>query len=277
MEPLDMISHFCAQFYAQLDNLRRQTDDLKKSKPHSILAQKEKELYDSTVVQPIEEEANRLRMLEVDGTFMWNILSVRQRLQSSDRLSKASLVELLEQIYQTFYLKLMELKFAYIPVPNDKYFESDELFGAQVYDKFLEARDEVKDSGNAFAAGLYTACVFHTARVLEHGLRAIAEKMNVQLTDKNQPIPLEFGDWNKVLDQIRNKIDAARKLPNNPAKADLITRYSEAMERLTWAKDQWRNDISHTRTRHTKDGAKDILDRTQELMKFLAGTLEMQW
>src|SRR5208282_5491043 len=116
----------------------------------------------------------------------------------SEELSKAALKELLEQIYQTFYLKLDQMKFAYIPAPNDKYFERDDMFGAKVYDRFPPARDDIKDAGNCYAASLYTACVFHLMRVAELGLRAIADKVGAEITHSGQAIPLEYGDWNKV-------------------------------------------------------------------------------
>jgi hypothetical protein len=274
----EMISHFCAMFYAQFDNLRKEIELLQKSEqPHAILSQGEKERFDTAVVQPMEGEATRLQMLDVDETFIWNLLSLRRRLQDSEELSKAALKELLEQVHQTFYVRLSQLTFVYVPAPNDKYFEQDEMFGAKVYDRFPLARDDIKDAGNCYAVFLYTACVFHLMRVAELGLRAIADKVGAEITHNGQAIPLEYGDWNKVIEKIATKITAARKTVNPAEKEKIIGRYSEANDRLIRVRDQWRNDISHTRTRFNEPETRGILERIKELMIFLANTLELEW
>lgn len=277
-----MIQHFCTLFYALFDSLKNEIDELQQSKkPHSYLSQKEKERLDHTLLEGLERALWTMDRPREDDTpdtsIRFQIALVRHRLERNEKISRAVMVELLRPIFTNLYLKFSDLKFAYIPPPNDKYFEHEHLFGLKVYDNISEARDEIKDVGNAFAAGLYTACVFHLTRVLEHGLRAIANAMGVTITDKKQPIPLEYGDWHKVLEQIDGKIKQARLLPNNAIKSELIKRYSEASERLSWAKDQWRNDIAHTRTRFSEDEAKGILDRVRGLMEFLGNTLEMQW
>jgi len=118
-----------------------------------------------------------------------------------------------ERLSDTVRVELKERKFAFIPPPYDKYFEKEQLFGETVFEVFEAARDDVKDAGNALAASLPTASVYHLMRVAEHGLRRLAKKLHVALTHSGKPMPIEFGDWDKVITGIRNEIVNARKLP----------------------------------------------------------------
>jgi hypothetical protein len=269
-----MIHHFCVHTYATLDRVRQEIGWLEQSKVQ-FLSQAEKERIDTTTISVLDGEAQRLGFMEIAPTLMFNILSLSQRLRDGDKLAPQAVRELLNSIWQGFYLTLSDLRFAYIPPPNSKYFEQDELFGAKVYNRLPSARVDIKDAGNCYAGSLYTACVFHLMRVAEHGLRAIADKLGVEVSDKKQPIPLEYGDWNKVIGAISNEIKKARTLPNNTAKEELLKRYSEGNDRILRARDIWRNNVSHTRTVFSESEARDALDRIKELMQFVGETLEM--
>jgi hypothetical protein len=272
-----MIEHTCMHFCALYESLGTEIDKLSTEEPQSIINSKDKKRLDHRLMEPLEHEFIKLNFVETANHIYGELVGIRDRLEHGSDLNAATLLEKMRALQRLIVQKMMELKFAYIPSPNDKYFEQQYLFGEKVDLRLEEARQEIKDSGNCFAAELYTACVFHLIRILEHGLRSIANATNVVITDKKQVIPLEYGDWNKVLDAIDGKITAARALPNNAAKGDLIKRYSEASDRLMWARDQWRNDIAHTRTRFSLDGAKDVFERTKSLMQFLAETLDKPW
>ena len=50
-------------------------------------------------------------------------------------------------------------------------------------------------------------------------LRAVAKKFHVRLTHKGKNDPIEFADWEKVINGIKNKISSARALAHG-AKRD---------------------------------------------------------
>jgi hypothetical protein len=50
-------------------------------------------------------------------------------------------------------------------------------------------------------------------RVAEFGLRNIARKVGVRLTDKHKPQPIEYATWDKVITAIKNKHTAAHAMP----------------------------------------------------------------
>lgn len=277
-----MISHFCAMCYAQFDKLKREIEDLDTlKKPDAVLSDEEKQYFEQTVFSPLDGALRRLKINEVDETFMLTVVSFRARLSKDNPLTRSALREMLINIYQTFYTKLSDFKFAFVPPPNDKYFQNDNLFGSKVYDIFPEAREDIEDAGNCFALDLHTACVFHCMRVAEFGMRRLAVTLNATLKDKGKVIPLEFGDWNKVITEINNEIsdrvEAARKLANDSAKDELLKRYQHAADRIERMKDVWRNDICHTRSRADHLVSRMAFERVRDLMQFLGDTLGYQW
>src|SRR3989442_11988820 len=82
--------------------------------------------------------------------------------------------EQLQGLYVDALLDLKEITFAYIPQPEAKYFSQEALFGEMVYQTFPDARDDIKQSGNAIALDMGTAAVFHLMRAAERGIRVLA-------------------------------------------------------------------------------------------------------
>jgi hypothetical protein len=167
--------------------------------------------------------------------------------------------------------------FLYIPESRDEYLQKNQLFGKTVYQTFPHARAELTYAGNAFAFELYTACVFHLMRVAEHGLRALARRLSVKVTSKNQLIPLEYADWNQVITGIKNKITGARVLPNNAKKQAQLEKYSDAADHCEYMKDIWRNTTSHARRPYAKTEAMLAMDRVKHFMQFLSVSLRGRW
>jgi hypothetical protein len=174
-----------------------------------------------------------------------------------------------EQLRDDIVLELSCRKFAFIPPPNDQYFGQDKLFGAEVYEMFPDARADVKDAGDCLAASLPTACIYHLMRVAEHGLRRLAKKLRVGLTHTGKPMPIEFGEWDKVITAIRNKIADARKLPSGPKRQAKFEGYSNAADHCEYTKDIWRNNASHTRKPYKDAEAVNALERVRDFMQFL--------
>lgn len=195
-------------------------------------------------------------------------------LSDDNFVSPQAMTKALELFRQDFIMELVKRKFAYIPPPNDQYFEQECLFGDTVNVAFPGARQDIKDAGNCIAASLDTAAVFHLMRVAEHGLRALARRLRVRIRHKGQPCPLELGDWEQVITEIRNKIAAIRQLPKgSKQRKEKLELYSDAADHCTFMKDIWRNNMSHTRNAYKQSEAIAILERVCDFMQFLGRSL----
>jgi hypothetical protein len=195
-------------------------------------------------------------------------------LASGATLSTETMVRELEGIKTSFHIALQKVKFAQIPAPDDRYFENEKLFGDAVFNSFEEARQDIKDSGNCLAASLYTACVFHLMRVSEFGLRRLARKLKVKLTDKQKMQPLEYAVWDKVITAIHTNIEAQKRSAAGPKKQAELSKFSEAGHHCTFMKNIWRNDVSHTRKPYIRDEALSAFARVNGFMRFLGSALE---
>jgi hypothetical protein len=191
-------------------------------------------------------------------------------LDNGTQFSAETLVRELNGLRTSFHVALQTAKFAYLPAPDAKYFEDEKLFGDEVFAVFDDARQDVRDTGNCLAFGLYTACVFHLMRISEFGLRRLARRLGVRLTDKSQPQPLEYAVWDKVIKAVHSKLEDARKLPAGPKRQLRLTRFAEAGDHCTFMKDIWRNSVSHARRPYDRDEALAAFDRVRDFMKFLA-------
>jgi hypothetical protein len=104
-------------------------------------------------------------------------------------------------------------------------------------------------------------------RVCEYGLRAVAVKLEVELTDKGMPQPIEFAVWDKTITACRNKISEIRKLPSGTQKHEELQLDTDIADRAEYIKDLWRNDVSHARRRYQQIEALGVLERVRGFME----------
>jgi hypothetical protein len=196
-----------------------------------------------------------------------------QLLDDKNNWTADRLLDAVKEFRRDVDVELKKRRFALLNSPNDEYFEQEKLFGDAVYKKLPKARADIKDAGNAFATELYTSAVFHLMRVGEYGLRSIAQRLGVTISDKGEKIPLEYGDWNKVITAIRNKLDEGRKMAGNAKKQAFLAYHSDGLERCAALKDLYRNEVSHTRKRYNQGEALAVMQRVRDLMQLLARPL----
>jgi len=163
-------------------------------------------------------------------------------------------------------------KFMYIPREDALYWNNLNLFGVDFGTIFpIEAMFELGELGKCFAASRATACVFHCMRVAEYGLRILARRVGVKLTDKGKPQPIEYGTWDKVIKATRNKIAETREKPLGPRKEKALQFYSKAADACEYMKDIWRNEISHSRHRfYTRGETLGVIERVRMFVEAIA-------
>jgi HEPN domain-containing protein len=134
---------------------------------------------------------------------------------------------------------------------------------------FPSASEELVAAGNGLTASLYTACVFHSMRAAEIGLRALGNELGVSFPDK----PIELAEWANILDQAESKIVAMKALPRGTEKDEQLHFYSQAALQFRYFKDAWRVRVSHARENYEEAAAIRVFNHTMEFFETLATRL----
>ena len=167
----------------------------------------------------------------------------------------------LETLFFSFTAELRKNAFFRIATDKEKYFERDDLFGADVSRAFTKCVDEVRNAGNCYALEQYEASAFHSMRVLERGLRALAAKFGV---------PFNNATWNTVIEQTEKQI---RKMDSGFGPDWKVQQkfYAQAATHFMFLKDAWRNHIMHVDdTPYDAGRAFSVLDHVRQFMQALA-------
>ena len=109
-------------------------------------------------------------------------------------------------------------------------------------------------------------------RVTEYGLRWLARRLKVRLTDKGRRQPLEYADWQKVITECQNQLRTTRQLAKGPKRQERLAKYSRAADHCDYMREIWRNDVSHTRRAYRGTEAEAVIQRVREFMQFLASS-----
>jgi hypothetical protein len=201
------------------------------------------------------------------------VTNIRQKLTDGDCKTYQQYLDQVDILDELTGNEIEGMVFGFIPKDHGSYFQQDALFGVDVNEKIHGAKDDIREAGNCYAHGTYTACVYHLMRVSEFGLRRVAQKLRIKLTDKGKPILVEFATWDKVITGCKNKITAIRLLSAGPKRQAQLELYSDAADHCLFMKDIWRNNASHTRKPYSQAEALAVMGRVRDFMKFLAANV----
>lgn len=166
--------------------------------------------------------------------------------------------------------EMRERKFFSIPEMSAQVFDDPYPMCKEVSEAFPKAQYDIKEAYNCLVLDRHTAAVFHAMRVAEHGLRDLAKSLQIKLTHNKKPLPIEYATWDKVITEIKNRINAVRSQPHGNLRQKKLNYYSDMADRCLYMKDLWRNDVMHSRMAYNKDEAAGALRRVSEFMKLLA-------
>jgi hypothetical protein len=173
----------------------------------------------------------------------------------------------LEVIIDAIQSELSDRLFLFVPPHRAKYYEI--VFQSIISSNFPMVTKELVASGNALAAALYTASVFHSMRAAEIGMRCLGKVLNVSFPNK----PIELADWHNILEQADSKIAEMKKLPSGAAKDEELKFYSQAAVQFRYFKDAWRVRVSHARETYEERAAIRVFDHTVEFFEVLSTRL----
>jgi hypothetical protein len=123
---------------------------------------------------------------------------------------------------------------------------------------FPSAEEELREAGKCFAFGRFTACVFHSMRVLEFGLASLATALNVRITNPN---------WHQVLIACENEIKTL-SAHGPDSKANEMFYNTAALEFRHFK--PLRNDTAHSRKLYSESEARTVLDHVASFMRHLS-------
>ena len=167
------------------------------------------------------------------------------------------------QLGYTFTGEISRNLFLQVPIDREQFYEQPQLFGELISKNFPKADSDVRSAGNCYATENATACVFHSMRVLEQGLHALAHALGVALTPESE-------QWKNVIDQIESKIKSIEQTPKSGDKTAKLEFYSKAAIHFRYFKDAWRNHVSHARRTYQDNEAFQILKHVEQFMQELA-------
>jgi len=136
-----------------------------------------------------------------------------------------------------------------------------------IFDAFPSSRTEVEEGLDCYALGHPTAAVFHMMRVAELGMRALARERQVTFPKH----PLEWADWQNILDQTEAKAKAAtNSMSRGPPKDAALAFYNGAIAHLHALKDMYRNSVMHMRRTYDDLDAQRAIGQVRDFMTGLS-------
>jgi hypothetical protein len=143
---------------------------------------------------------------------------------------------------------------------------------AKCISSFPATQVEIFSAIDCYALGHNTASVFHSMRIAEHGLRALARERRIRLP-KDKPV--EWGTWQDILKEIGKEVIAiGQTKPAGATKDAALSFYSGALADLTGFKDEYRNLVMHVRADHDEYQALRALTDVHGFMERLAAKID---
>lgn len=131
--------------------------------------------------------------------------------------------------------------------------------------KFPSTEPDIRGAVDCWALGHGTAAVFHSMRILEYGIAALA---------KNVGRDPGMQNWQNLIDQIESEIRSLGKtLPAGIEKSERLRFLSEAAKEMVYFKDGWRNYVSHNRATYDQYQARSVIEHTRSFMMALSEKL----
>lgn len=173
-------------------------------------------------------------------------------------------------LHEAIHAELCYRRFAFVTTEKSLLHDKFASHWDGIWKKFPEAKEDSQRAIDCYALEQNTACVFHLMRVAELGLREIARKVGVKLTDKGKQMAVEFATWDKVINAIKSKLTVAHSLSRGTRKSERLRFYSDAADQCTYFRDMWRNDVAHARKHYNDGEALGVMIRVREFMQLLS-------
>lgn len=174
--------------------------------------------------------------------------------------------EELHLLFKCVEKELGKLMFLLMPDDRKVFYEKPDLLTDRAKDAFPLAHEELQRAANAYALGLNTACVFHSMRSLEHGLRALARTPELNVTFARD---IEIENWKTILQEIEAKVKAMGNTPASLTRERDLEFFAGATAQFWHFKDAWRNHVAHSRAVYEQPQALRVLNHVCEFLEHI--------
>lgn len=202
---------------------------------------------------------------EVSKSLRNQFARLRGSIETATWDNRESVTNLCVEFVHSLTDGLGENVFLYIKSDRRTFYEQPEPpFGPQVEDLFPNAKLDISHAARCIAFDEWTACVFHLMRVLEHGLRYVANDIGLTMS------PELDEQWKTLIDRMLSEISKLEGKPKTPEKAEQLKFYSTVGLDLRNFKNAWRNDVSHSRETYDERQAMAVWDQVRRFMQAIA-------
>lgn len=194
-----------------------------------------------------------------------HIRRIVQQLDHNEQLTFAVLARETQQLRVRIQDDLEGRLFFFVSDDAARFYGQADLFGAEVSAKFPDARPDIEEAGNCLALGRSTACVLLLMRVLEVGVKTLAEHPKITYVPGHRET---MGQVAAAIEQRANALPSTN--PHEHEEKAVLQRAAVHYRAVTGA---WRNPNMHTTASYTADQARVILDHVGAFMRSLAELL----
>ena len=160
--------------------------------------------------------------------------------------------------------------FFHIPTDRAKYYDQDSRWinsKRQFLMSFPEATYELNRAGDCYAFGEYTACVFHSMRAAEIGLRTFALYPFLEIVLDE---PIDQMGWAKIIRKIEKAIELKVQTPKTQERDEELRYCSEAAAQFRYFNLGWRVFSAHARQIYEESKALRIMEAVIAFLESLA-------
>jgi hypothetical protein len=151
--------------------------------------------------------------------------------------------------------------FLHVNADRSQFYNQSELFGQEIARKLAKINGDITDAGTCYAFGLYTACVFHLMRVMEHCVQGFGKKLNVTAVD------ISKENWHQIMIHVHKNIEALPGGAKATARQNKKKRdFAMAASRLDYVRIAWRNDVMHPKATYDEREALEVLNSVKAFL-----------
>ena len=141
-----------------------------------------------------------------------------------------------------------------------------------IWQRFPSAKTDCQEAVYCYVLERNIASIFHSMRVAEIGLRALARRMRVKLPKGKK---LEWAEWQMILREMSKKTEnIGQSVRAGPYKDEVLEFYNGAIGQFTGFKDEFRNQVMHVRKTYDEFDAERSLTRVRDFMDKLADKID---
>lgn len=153
----------------------------------------------------------------------------------------------------------------YVPAPDAHAYREPFIGWTAALERFPEIALDVEEAVKCLALHRHTAAVFHAMRVLEHGLRALADRLG---------LPFDEANWGAIIDRVLKAVAAINCNSHGTSWRETQRTLAEACAHLNAVRVTWRNRVMHVHESFDLERATRAIDSTRIFMDELSRTLK---